>query len=1045
MDNFPSYFLERTASIEELLSDNFITANKDGFSHTNIPNFIERWKLLISQGDSTRFTKRLELLNISEAEAISRFTSCRSAYLEEPSWVNRAKELYFLLNSNRSSLASKNTLGDYPFVELLSAPLSHYYHELVAHLVTNNISPEEASYISQKAISNLEKSWGKSISPIIYSLFDQYRQRNKSSSYSLFLSAMIEHGFHELFESRPVLLRILAVELEQWLINTKELLLRLIVDLADISTLLEYHQQLHLMDVASIDFGLSDFHNLGKSVCQITFSDNQKIIYKPKDLRCDVLIMSLTNLLNEKSALIDLKLPKVLVRQDYGWTSFIEQYDCLTIEQVKFHYFSSGAWLAIFYALNGSDMHEENIIASGQYPIPVDLEVIFQGIDLGIDAPNAIQKARQKILATVLGVGMLPSYGKDHLNNYYELGGLKEHTYEENTFIWKNINTDTMELCVKNHQYKNDKNVPILNGVKQEITEYRDSFIEGFVKCINIISQISNTKDFTELISKFSRLEFRKVYRPTFFYVLVINRLKDFKTLNSGLEWSLHAEFFYRLISDWNKLGSRDQINIAKYENRDSLSLNIPFFTLNCKSKFAKSSEGIAFLSDAVNGFEVVKKKIDLITDKEIAWQAQLIDLSLNFQNQKKLNIAENFRLTNPLEIAEFIASQAIKENGTAAWIGLEWHEEIDKFQLSVLGQDFYNGNGGVALFLAATSLAYKNDNLLKLAYEAVSPLRQKLHHDPASIKKSAPNIGIGVGLTSYIYSLTSLGLLTNNQELIKDATIAATLLDKELIDSDKNYDVMGGSAGAILALLKLHHINNESETLNIAILAGNHFLENIDNWLGSSNSQTLVSTNQINGFAHGAAGIALALFSLAKRTNNLKFFEAAKFIIAIENNTFSKQTNNWPDFKFKHLPENQWSCQWCHGASGIGLARIASLKHIGPSDTKDAVKQDIKNAVKGILQRQLPGPLDSLCCGNLGNIVFLKEAGHLLQKNDLVTLAYTHLSKIINRSRLEGDYSWNSGTSALNFGLFRGLSGLGYEMLRSRQASKLPNVLIWE
>jgi type 2 lantibiotic biosynthesis protein LanM len=1045
MNNFPSHFLERTASIEEILSDNFITANKDGFSHSSIPNFIERWKLLISQGDSTRFTKRLKLLNISEAEVVSKLSGFRSAYFEDPSWVSRAKELYFLLTSNKPPWVSKNTLRDYPFVELFSLPLSHYYDELVAHLVINNISPAEASYISQKAIFNLEKSWSKSISPIIYSLFNQYRQRNKGSNYSLFLNVMIEDGFHELFESRPVLLRILAVELEQWLINTKELLLRLFNDLVDISTLLELEQKLHLMNVASIDIGLSDYHNLGKSVCQITFSNNQKIIYKPKDLRCDVLIMTLTNFLHEKSAFIDLKLPKVLARKDYGWTSYIEQYDCLAIEQVKSHYFSSGAWLAIFYALNGSDMHEENIIASGQYPIPVDLEVIFQGGDSDIDASNAIQKARQKISTTVLGVGMLPSYGKDHLNNYYELGGLKEHTYEENIFIWTNLNSDTMELSVENHQYKNDKNVPTLNGVKQEITEYRDSFIDGFVKCINTICEISTTKEFNELISKFSSLEFRKVYRPTFFYVLVINRLKDFKTLNSGLEWSLHAEFFYRLISDWDKLGSRDQINIAKYENRASLSLNIPYFTINCKSKFANSLEGIPFLSDSVDGFELVRNKIDLITDKEIAWQVQLIDLSLNFQNQKKLNIAENFSLTNPLEIAEFIAAQAISEKGTAAWIGLEWHEEIDKFQLSVLSQDFYNGNGGIAFFLAASSLAYQKNNLLKLAYEAVSPLRQKLHHDPASILKSAPNIGIGVGLTSYIYSLTSIGLLTRDQELIKDAAIAANLIDKKLIESDKNYDIMGGSAGAILALLKLYQINNQSEILNSAIQAGNYLVDSIDIWLTSSNSPTLVSTNQISGFAHGAAGIALALFSLAERTNKLKFFEAAQFIVSIENNTFSKQTNNWPDVKFKHLPENQWACQWCHGASGIGLARIASLKHIRPSDIRAKVLQDVHNAVAGTLQRQLPGPLDSLCCGNLGNIVFLKEAGYLLKKNDLVALAHTHLSKIIDRSKLEGDYNWNSGTSALNFSLFRGLSGLGYEMLRSRQELKLPNVLIWE
>lgn len=1045
MNKFPSNFLERTASIEELLGNNFKTTNKDGFAHTNIQSFIGHWRSLISQDDPIRFSKRLELLEISEPEAIARLSSCISIHTEEPKWVSRAKEFLSILTNNVPSQASKITLDTYPFSELLSGALSHYQLELITHFLANNVSPKEASYISEKAISHLEKSWRKSISPILYSLFDQYRKRDKAANYSSFLSVMIERGFYELFETKPVLLRILSIEIEQWLENAKELLLRLSNDISDISCLLEVKKNLDLLDLDHIDFELSDLHNHGKSVCLITFFGGHKLIYKPKDLRCDVLMANLTSLLHQKSIYLNLQLSRVLLREGYGWTTYVEQYDCLTLEQVKSHYFSSGAWLAIFYALNGSDIHEENIIASGQHPIPVDLEVMFQGFDTDIEASNAIQKARQKISSTVLGVGMLPSYGKDHLNNYYELGGLKDLVYEEDIFSWTNINTDEMDLRIKKHWHKNDKNVPTFNAVKQGIAKYRDNFIEGFTECITTISNISDSKEFKGLILKFSSLEFRKVYRPTFFYSLVINRLKDFKTLGNGLEWSLHAEFFYRLIDDWDMTGSRNQIAIAKYENQDSLNLNIPYFTIKGRSKFAHSLVGAPFQSDSVDGFKVVTKKLTQITDNDIAWQSQLIDLSLNFQNQKTLNINEKFKLSNPLEIAEFISSQAIREKGSAAWIGLEWHEDIDKFQLSVLSQDFYNGNGGIALFLAASSLAYKKDDLLKLAYEAVSPLRQKLHHDPTSILKLTQNIGIGVGLTSHIYTLVSLGLITCDQGLIEDAALAATLINKELIVSDKTYDVMGGCAGAILALLKLHQINHEFEPLNIAIQAGHHLVDNLDQWLDSSKSDSLISTSEINGFAHGAAGISLALFSLAKHSNELKFFEAATLITEIENSTFSKKTNNWPGSKFKHLPENQWPCQWCHGAGGIGLARIAASKHIDSLNIKALLIHDIQNAVEGVLSRQLPGPLDSLCCGNLGNINFLEEAGRLLKRDDLMILANTTLSNIINRCATEGDYIWNSGTSALNFGLFRGLSGLGYEILRSKRELKLPNVLMWE
>ncbi len=42
------------------------------------------------------------------------------------------------------------------------------------------------------------------------------------------------------------------------------------------------------------------------------------------------------------------------------------------------------------------------------------------------------------------------------------------------------------------------------------------------------------------------------------------------------------------------------------------------------------------------------------------------------------------------------------------------------------------------------------------------------------------------------------------------------------------------------------------------------------------------------------------------------------------------------------------------------------------------------------------------------------------------------------------GDYRWNSGKRKFNLGLFRGLSGVGYTLLRQIDLS-LPNILTLE
>ena len=108
----------------------------------------------------------------------------------------------------------------------------------------------------------------------------------------------------------------------------------------------------------------------------------------------------------------------------------------------------------------------------------------------------------------------------------------------------------------------------------------------------------------------------------------------------------------------------------------------------------------------------------------------------------------------------------------------------------------------------------------------------------------------------------------------------------------------------------------------------------------------------------------------------------------------------------------------------------------------------DIENAVAGVQQNK-PTPVDTLCCGTLGGIEFLCEAGGALKRDDLRAAAARRLMAVLDRANTTGDYRWNNGKRQFNLGLFRGLSGVGYTLLRQasgalRHAS-LPNVLIWE
>jgi lantibiotic modifying enzyme len=167
-------------------------------------------------------------------------------------------------------------------------------------------------------------------------------------------------------------------------------------------------------------------------------------------------------------------------------------------------------------------------------------------------------------------------------------------------------------------------------------------------------------------------------------------------------------------------------------------------------------------------------------------------------------------------------------------------------------------------------------------------------------------------------------------------------------------------------------------------------------------------------------------------------FAEAATECIEYERCHYDAQRADWRDFR---VAEAHWRSQWCHGAVGIGLARLGMTRH--GAAMSPALALDIDHALDGAT-RGWPGHVDTLCCGALGSIEFVREAGKVLDRSELIELSSQRLLDVLHTKASTGDYRWNAGARRFNVGLFRGLAGVGYTCLR-RVDGSLPNVLIWE
>ena len=129
----------------------------------------------------------------------------------------------------------------------------------------------------------------------------------------------------------------------------------------------------------------------------------------------------------------------------------------------------------------------------------------------------------------------------------------------------------------------------------------------------------------------------------------------------------------------------------------------------------------------------------------------------------------------------------------------------------------------------------------------------------------------------------------------------------------------------------------------------------------------------------------------------------------------------------------------WCHGAAGIGLARLASLKYIDDAQ----IREEIWHSPHYYIERRIWG-CHSLCHGDMGNLDVFLTASCLL--NDPSYEQQTqHLLAKSWQSMQEQGYITGAPFGLEVPGLMVGIAGIGYEFLRVAASDRVPSVLTLE
>jgi type 2 lantibiotic biosynthesis protein LanM len=395
--------------------------------------------------------------------------------------------------------------------------------------------------------------------------------------------------------------------------------------------------------------------------------------------------------------------------------------------------------------------------------------------------------------------------------------------------------------------------------------------------------------------------------------------------------------------------------------------------------------------------------------------------------------------LAGAVSIGHQLADRAFTSSQEAQWLALD-HQPHRGWCLVPAGPDFYQGLPGVIFFYAYLGALSGEPRFPSLARLALRTLDQQIEQGDHPLE----GLGAYSGWSGLLYTFTHLSVLWGDASLLDRAErLASDLLPKA--STDELLDLVAGSAGCLITSLRAYQVRPSAIFRELAVACGERLLATLQpQEHGAGWVVELTGPRPIAGISHGAAGISWALLELWGETGDERYREAARQGIEMERHLFSEERGNWPDLRVGH-PEDQgidgsegqhFMAAWCHGAPGIGLARILGLPFLDDAKTRE----EIALAVKTTLDEGL-GLNHSLCHGDLGNLDFLHRAALASGDEPLQQRALRLAGGVLDNLRREGPLcSLPRGSDPPS--LMLGLAGIGYGLARLAAPDHIPSVL---
>lgn len=736
--------------------------------------------------------------------------------------------------------------------------------------------------------------------------------------------------------------------------------------------------------ITRITGAIADSHNNGRQVLKVHLDCGTELLHKPHSMENERKYGEFLSWLSEKTG-IDQYSYAFLSHEEYSWCSVVKYQTCTSEEQLKNYYKRLGVQLFLTFLLGTKDLHNENVIACGEYPVLIDLETLVN-ITYNRERKTVNEEIYYRLSQSVLYTGLLPFYcwNKDGTGiNSSAISGISGQQYPFKVPVVTGGGTSEMRIEYFYPKSRETENLATLEGRFFSPGRYKDELTAGFTAACRAV--IAGKGEFLRLINGLEDTRSRYLVADTQRYAMLLSSSYHPSLLTDGGD---RETFLYDV---WRGRGENDN-ELVECETEELLEGDIPYFYYYLKEKDLHSAKG-KVIKDYFSrpAIDILYERLRRLEESDIERQCEYIRLALELMPDSAddcMNRVYKGTYTETAEKGErqksirYLTDRLVKyavwnaERTEVSWFTVQM-SSYGKHTWNIMPMNLYlyDGLAGMLLIFQTLCRTDGREEIKEIARtleEMLFRYTDEVLEFPHRVKSRKTGMYEGEGSVIYTYLLL---YRETGEDKYLDYAIRHAKAAERLLEEDRSYDLLSGNAGAAMVFLYLYEETADSAYIELAgravrILAKYAAVqEDGIGWVTEKGFPPL------GGMAHGNSGILMPVMRLWKLTGNREYEELAEQIWRYDEALYDPVINNWRDVRLNICgKEEAGTVAWCHGAAGILLSRISCYRDAVTQKWKERMKRDIVRAGEKTADYWKRDSM-CLCHGTCGNLWILDRA----------------------------------------------------------------------